>query len=509
MENIQSKTQVVIIGAGPTGLSLAVQLLRYKIDFIILEKNDHTTHLSKAIVIQARTLEIFRETGLAKRAIDEGRLTYGANIFYKGKKKAYLNLKGMGDGLSAFPFALSLEQSKTEKLLVDYLLENSIKVNWGAEFMRFEKNEKLAVHYMDAMGQEQIIDTDYLVGCDGPGSLVRHQLGSSFNGDTVPKIFYVADVALSSSVINNDELFAFLIRKGFVLFFPMEGEGHYRLIGILPGKTAKDDFSFQDIEEGIKEDVHVPVIFKELRWFSSYKVHSRKADFFMKDNCFIAGDAAHIHTPAGGQGMNTGIQDAYNLAWKLAYTIKYNAANVLLETYNTERTGNAKNLLNTTDRMFDFLTGSNWFFNFIRLNIFPVIAKFIAKNPGINKRFFPLLSQIGIAYPDSALTIKSKIGKVAAGDRMHFFTLADGTNIFDHLTNPGFKILYFGHDEKNNVEILNSNKMNIARRNFTEIPKALFGNESEFYILLRPDNHISYIGKDLKMCKDLLAQMFN
>src|ERR1043165_6451167 len=394
------KTQVIIIGAGPTGLSLAVQLLRYQIDFIILEKNEKTTHLSKAIVIQARTLEIFQESGLAEKAIEQGRMTTAMNMFYKGKKRVRLDLAGLGEGLSQFSFALSLEQSKTEKLLVDHLTEKGKNIFWGSTFTRFEQNQSgVIVYYKDASGAEQIIEGVYIVGCDGAHSPVREQSGFSFEGDTVPQLFYVTDVRLSSAVINKDELFIFLIKKGFILFFPMEGVGHYRVIGILPDYVDGDTVTFETMEEEVIKQIILPVRFEEVLWFSTYKVHSRKASSFRNSRCFIAGDAGHIHTPAGGQGMNTGIQDGYNLAWKIAFAIQYKVDDAILESYNTERTGNAAHLLSTTDRIFEIMTGASWFWNFFRLKIFPSVAGFIIRNRVFKKRIFPLLSMRSLSYP--------------------------------------------------------------------------------------------------------------
>ena len=501
-----TKTKVVIVGAGPTGLSLAAQLLRYNIDFIIIEKNEKTTHLSKAVVVQARTMEILMEMGLAQKAIETGRITTAMNIFHNGKRKAFLDLAGMGDGLSPFPFVLSLEQSKTEKLLADHLTANGKTINWGSELINFEQNNGVTVHYKDKTGIEQTIKAEYIVGCDGAGSMIRHQMGAGFEGDTIPKIFYVADVEMSSPLINTDQLFIFLIKKGFILFFPMEGKDHYRVIGILPDKKEDDRISFEDIEGFVQEQSKVPVSFDKVRWFSSYKVHSRKANTFMNDRCFIAGDAAHIHTPAGGQGMNTGIQDAYNLAWKLAYVIDHKMSAAVLDTYNTERMENAAHLLKTTDRMFDFMTGSGGLWNFIRLNIFPLVARFISGNSSLNKRFFPLLSQIGIAYPHSTLTRKSAVGKVEAGQRVPYFKLPDGKNIFDHLTKPCFKLLYFGNN-KTAFRTADNFPFEIEMQQFDEIPAAVFGDHSNFYVLIRPDNHISWIGKDLKNAKELLVRM--
>jgi 2-polyprenyl-6-methoxyphenol hydroxylase-like FAD-dependent oxidoreductase len=499
-----TKTEVVIIGAGPTGLSLALQFRRYGIDFIILEKNAGPTKLSKALVVQARTLEIFQELDIAEKAIQEGSITTALNLFYKGKKRVAININGLGEGLSAFPFALSLEQSKTEKLLADNLFEYRENIKWNSEFIQLEQTANgVAVYYKDDNGHEQEIEAMYLVGCDGASSAVRHQLGLAFEGTTEPKLFYVSDVQLKSPVIKN-ELYMYMIKKGFVLFFPMEGDGHYRVIGVLPEDRTEDEIEFDSIAPGIKEQIITPVDFEKVRWFSSYKVHSRKADAFMKGRCLIAGDAAHIHTPAGGQGMNTGIQDAYNLAWKIAYTLKEGVSTEILKTYDSERAENAKHLLQTTDRMFDIMSGANRFWNFVRLTFFPTLLRWITKSELLKKKIFPLLSQIGIAYPNSSLTIKSSVGKVKAGDRMHYFVFSNGTQIFQYLAEPAFKLLYFGDGNKKDFSDV---KLKLTNYSFQEIPKNIFGGEKDFYILLRPDNHISYIGKDLSQCRVLLNKI--
>ena len=502
-------TQVIIVGAGPTGLSLAAQLIRLNIDFVILEKNVQLTTLSKAIVVQARTLEIFAELGIAERALNEGKITTALNLFNKGKKVTSIDINGLGEGLSPFPFALSLEQSKTERLLALYLAEHKKNIQWNTELIRLEQNDRSVTAYCKTSdGQEQKIDAAYLVGCDGASSNVRHQLGLPFEGTTEPKLFYVADVVLNSAVISRDELYMYMVKKGFVLFFPMEGAGHYRIVGILPDvKDFDQKFDFSSVESKIKESIISPVDFEALHWFSTYKVHSRKAAVFMLGRCFISGDAAHIHTPAGGQGMNTGIQDAYNLAWKIANTLRGELNEEVLKTYDTERSENAKHLLHTTDRMFDFMSGINPFLNFLRLHFFPVLLKMIAKNEYVKKQVFPLLSQIGIAYPNSFLTIKSSVAKVKAGDRMPYFVFSDGTQVFSYLNAPVFKLLFFGQKDKNLFDEISDTKITLTTFHFQEIPKALFGIEENFYILLRPDNHISYIGKEIGRCRELFEKL--
>lgn len=491
-----TKTKVIINGAGPTGLTLACQLLRHKIDFVILDKNEKTTHLSKAMAVQARTLEIFDEIDLADKAVNLGQAAIRFSMVARGKVRGQIKLGLFGQGMSPFPFALILEQNKTEKILAEWLYEKGGSILWGSEVLHFdETNDAVVVHYKDKNGEEHTIEGEYLVGCDGAGSLVRHQLGFKFKGDTQERMFYVADVKIESPITDQKDAYFVMIDKGFVLFFPLIEERHYRIIGTVPdGTIEKEKIQFSDIKQIIKNQLGIPMQFLEEYWFSTYKVHSRMVDSFGKGRCFIAGDAAHIHTPAGGQGMNTGIQDAYNLAWKLAFVINKKADKKLLATYNEERKENAKNLLKSTDRMFDLLAGTSLIANFIRLYIMPFILNRITKYSFLSRRIFPLLSQIGIKYPNSSLTLKSSVGKISAGSRMPYFQI-NGESIFDKLKDPDYKILYFGNKNNDHLQEVNHNKIELIKLSFESIP-TIFKNQSDFYIVVRPDNYISYIGRD-------------
>jgi 2-polyprenyl-6-methoxyphenol hydroxylase-like FAD-dependent oxidoreductase len=486
-------TKVIINGAGPTGLALACQLQRYGIDFVILDGNEKTTHLSKAMVVHARTLEIFNEIGLAQKAVAQGQRAERFNIVSRGKVRGQLQLRAFGEGLSQFPFALILEQSKTEKLLADYLSGKEIPIQWRSEMTHFaEESDGVIVYYKDKDGEQQI-KGNYLVGADGAASQTRHQLGLGFAGETQERIFYVADVKMQSELNGNNDAWFVMINNGFALFFPMEGEQHYRIIGTVPEHVKdKEQLQFSDIKQLIKDQVQVPVDFLEEYWFSTYKVHSRMVETFSKGRCFVAGDAAHIHTPAGGQGMNTGIQDAYNLGWKLAFVINGKASGKLLDTYNEERRANAKRLLKTTDAMFDVLAGTGTISNFLRLYFFPSVLKWVTKLTFFSKRFFPLLSMIGIKYPESSLTVAGHIGKITSGDRMPYFEI-DGQSIYESLKDPAYKLLYFG-EAAMDFETAHSN-IDLVKLNFKNIPP-IFKREKGFYILLRPDNYIAYVGND-------------
>ncbi|WP_181369424.1 FAD-dependent monooxygenase [Flavobacterium album] len=500
---MEKTTKVIIAGAGPTGLALACQLLRYGIDLIILDKNESTTYLSKAMVVHARTLEIFDEMGLADKAVAEGQIAQQFTILSHGKTQGQMKIGAFGKGLSPFPFALILEQSKTEQLLAKHLSELGTNVQWKSEIVRFDNTgDGVTVFYKDGQGNEQVIKGDYLVGCDGAASPVRHQIGLTFEGDTQERTFFVADVKMESPLTEDKDAWFVMIEKGFVLFFPMAGEKHYRVIGSVPEDLAKrGKATFADIATDLISQAEIPLEFPEEYWFSTYRVHSRMVESFSKGRCFIAGDAAHIHTPAGGQGMNTGIQDAYNLGWKLAFVLQGKANARLLDTYDEERRTNAVNLLKTTDRMFDILAGTSWLTNIFRLYLFPKLIKFATETPFINKRIFPTLSQIGISYPDSPLTIESSLGKTEAGDRMPWFMI-NGESIYDKLMEPAYKLLYFGNE--NVAEVTSS--VPLSKLSFSEIPDP-FESHSDFYIVLRPDNYIAYIGKDLTKVEKALKLM--
>lgn len=488
------KTQVVIIGAGPTGLSLAIQLQRQNIDFIILDKNKTTTTFSKALLLHAHTLEIFQELGLAQKAIEKGQITKGLNLLTNGKQRARINIGEMGEGQSQFAYILSLEQSKTEKLLYEYLQDKDKSVQWESSFKNFEQKENgVIAHYIDNKGLEKSIEADYLIGCDGASSLVRHQMGVTFEGITAPKLFYVADVLLKCPVIDKKEFYFFLNHDGFVLFFSIEGEERYRIVGIVPDEIQQENktIEFSAIAEHIKQQVMAPIEFTELKWFSNYKVHSRRAGKFAAGRVLIAGDAGHIHTPVGGQGMNTGIQDAYNLAWKLAFALNKKSNASILETYADEREKNATHLLETTDSMFDMMSSTQGTKNWFKLHLLPLIANIVPQTAIGKKRIFPLVSQIGITYSDTDLTIESHIGSIKAGNRMPYFTIEDGRSIFELVNKPEFKILYFGQ----NASEISIKEISCDLHIFKTIP-SFFGKHKEFYIVLRPDNYISYIGND-------------
>ena len=503
------KTDVLIVGAGPTGLSLACQLVRFGVDFVIIDKKETITPYSKAIGVQARTLEIYDQIGLADTAVERGTIAEKARLIIGGEVRGVLDFANIGIGLSPFPFVLMLEQSKNEKLLYEYLESHQKDVRWKTELETFAQDDSgVTAQVRTPDGSSQVVEAKYIVGCDGPKSLVRHTAGLTFEGSTFERIFFVADVQVDWG-FSHDALSVCFSEDSFVVFFPLKGEKRYRIVGVFPEEFFKDEgeILYEEIEARIKKEAKLELDIHDVEWFSTYKVHTRHVNSFSTGRCFLAGDAAHIHSPAGAQGMNTGIQDAYNLAWKLALVLRGDTGEKLLETYNEERLENAKHLLKTTDRMFQFVASPEWFLEFLRMNVLPYFAKYIMRFSAVKQFVFPLVSQTGISYRKSSISNHSgdEGFEVEAGDRMPYFQI-NAESIYDKLNDPKFHFVTFTDtktDESLRADI-ESHYYGLIDFNAVSLDgriAEIFGMDKPFCVLLRPDNHVGYISKEISIGK--------
>jgi 2-polyprenyl-6-methoxyphenol hydroxylase-like FAD-dependent oxidoreductase len=492
----QQNTSVLIVGAGPTGLSLACQLVRYGVDFLILDKRGSITPYSKAIGVQARTLEIYEQIDLARRAIEQGTIAGKARLLADGEVRGEVDFSQIGKGLSAYPFVLMLEQSKNEKLLDEYLHSNGKEVQWNTELYELTQSDSnVTAQVKTPDGVNQTIEAEYLVGCDGPPSLVRHSLGLEFSGSTFERMFYVADAQVDWQ-FTHDALHVCLAKESFAVFFPLKGEKRYRLVGVFPEEfgKAEGDVLYEEIEARIKQLAQFELDIHDVEWFSTYKVHTRHAARFSSGRCFLAGDSAHIHSPAGAQGMNTGIQDSYNLAWKLALVLQGVADTKLLNTYNEERLENAKNLLRTTDRLFQLVASDEWWLALLRTNILPPIASYILSLDTVRNFIFPTISQTGINYRHSSLSRHAgdEDFRVKAGDRMPYVVI-DGASVYDRLRAPKFHLVVFSNDDLELNADLESDLVDVNRFEFSNDIAETFGTDRSFTVFLRPDNYIGFI----------------
>ncbi len=490
----------------------ANQLARFGIDFCIVDSKEGPTEQSRAIVITARSMEIYQQMGISDTAIEEGRFITDFAIFIKGKEKATATIGEFGKGLTDFSYLLAFEQSKNEKLLVKKLASFDREVNWDTELEAIvQKTDRIEVDlkYLSRPGQPvEKISAKYVIGCDGARSIVRHALHFPFKGGTYEKQFYVADTRLKWQNGFN-KLVLCPSRNNFCGFFPMAGSNTHRIIGTVPiALNEKEHISFGDLEKNIHEAVQFPIGIEAVNWFSVYKLHHRSVDAFRKGNCFLAGDAAHIHSPAGGQGMNTGLQDAYNLCWKLAMVLKNRADEKILDTYNEERLPFARWLLKFTDRFFGIMTSSNIFISWLRNNIIPGLLKFVLKKQGIRPIMFKTLSQIKWSYKDCSVSQSRSSQKIKfqAGDRLPYILIntSEGTkNIYTKLTSPAFHLLVIGDDA---ITVHENEWMKIVRMDMKEW--LALGVTKPLYILVRPDNYIGLIADEMneKILNDYLLR---
>jgi 2-polyprenyl-6-methoxyphenol hydroxylase-like FAD-dependent oxidoreductase len=519
---------VLIVGAGPTGLSLAAQCLRYGLSFVLIDRKDAPTDLSKALAVQARTMEIYDQFGLAAEARKQGQRLTKVVFLSEGKVAAKPDFSELGRKFTPFPYFLVLEQSKNEHLLYEHLLAHGATVQWSTELVDFSQDDDgISARITTSDGTTAELAARYLVGCDGASSVVRHQLGLGFEGSTFPRLFYVADVEMTLDVpdteINNDgsTLIAALGENAYVLMVPMKGDNHWRFTGNVPdfdahGDGVDEDIPFEVIAERARRQVARPMTITKLNWFSKYKVHTRHVEKFGVGRVFVAGDAAHVHTPAGGQGMNTGIQDTYNLAWKLAL-VTAGANPALLDTYNEERLANARRLVRSTDQIFDVLASDSWTMRTVRRYVLPGFAKLMTSFKPVREVMFPFLAETAISYRGQSLASATQPGHftVQPGDRMPYF-LIDGTDVFQRLAAPKFHIVMVTDGRQQ----LGGPTTNLDPKfadwtDVTAVPlyptlTELFGSDQPFTMLLRPDNYVAAIwpGLDATLAQDWLAALF-
>jgi 2-polyprenyl-6-methoxyphenol hydroxylase-like FAD-dependent oxidoreductase len=436
------RSDVLIIGAGPTGLVLALWLAKLGVSVRIIDKTTGPGTTSRALAVQARTLELYRQLDLADAVIARGHKIPAVNLWVKGEAAARLPFETVGSGLTPYPFLEIFPQDQHERLLIERLEAVGVTVERQTELIRFSSEQTgITARLRGPDGQEADCEADYLAGCDGARSIVRETTGTGFPGGTYRQIFYVADVDATGPAVNG-ELHIDLDEADFLGVFPLAGEGRARLIGTVRDERAErgETLTFKDI--GDRAINHLKVGVNKVNWFSTYHVHHRVTDHFRTGRVFLLGDAAHIHSPAGGQGMNTGIGDAINLAWKLAAVLAGRAGDSLLDSYEAERIGFARRLVATTDRVFSFATAQGRIADFVRTRVAPVLLPFAIGFGPVRRFMFRTVSQIMLNYRGGPLS-RGAAGQVHGGDRLPWAP-ADGADNFETLAMIDWQVHVYG-----------------------------------------------------------------
>jgi|SRR5579871_1605484 len=426
------ETDVLVVGAGPTGLALALWLARLGVRVWIVDKTAAPGTTSRAVAVQARTLELYRQIGLADAVVTHGRKTTAANLWVAGKKVTHLFFGALGAGISPFPYALVYPQDEHERLLIARLAELGVEVERQTELLGFEEaTGGVHARLKRPDGTSETCESAYIAGCDGAHSTVRQILGIGFAGGTYSHLFYVADVEASGAVMNG-EIHVALDSSDFLAVFPLLDARRARLVGTVREDTEhlRENLAWQDVSQRVIAWMRIEV--ERVHWFSTYRVHHRVADHFRKGCAFLLGDAAHIHSPVGGQGMNTGIGDAVNLAWKLAAVLQGRASAALLDSYEPERIVFARRLVATTDRAFTGVTSSSVTARLVRLQLVPLVLPLLFKFAPARRFLFRTVSQTAVNYRESSLSA-GRAGAIHGGDRLPWVKL-DANSYGDNFT---------------------------------------------------------------------------
>ncbi len=434
------RQDVLVVGAGPVGLTMAAELARYGVNVRIIDKAAARSDKSKALVLWSRSLELIDRMGCGPSFVTPGIKVRGARIFTGGSEIAHISLDGLD---TPHPYALMLPQSETERLMEQHLNALGVQVERNVELTRFESKtngvtatlrhaggheETIAAYRHEETSEagrheettaadrhEETIAVNWMIGCDGAHSAVRHGLDMQFEGDTLPTSWVLADLHLSGQVAP-DEIANYWHADGVLVLFPIT-RGRYRIIAdageVTPGQRPADP-TLADVQALLDQRGPGGIEASNPVWLSGFVINERKVADYRAGRVFLAGDAAHIHSPAGGQGMNTGMQDACNLAWKLALVCHGQATpDPLLDSYSTERSEVGRKVLRDAGRLTAMATLKGGVLQAIR-NHAASLALGLAP---VRRMMTNAMSELSIGYPDGPLTRSGHRATPAAGER--------------------------------------------------------------------------------------------
>jgi 2-polyprenyl-6-methoxyphenol hydroxylase-like FAD-dependent oxidoreductase len=418
MRNIPSDCHVLVVGAGPTGLTLAAELLARGITTRVVDKADGVVLESRALGVHARTLEVFDLMGLADRFLERGHIVRRMRMYADGHPLVNLDLSRIE---SRFPFMLDIPQNATETLLRERVARLGGGIEQRMELLTLTQDGSgVTATLKRSEGDLHEIRADYVVGCDGAHSRVRRELGLPFDGHAYAQDWLLADVQLDWSRAEDETHAFFPAHGGPMVCFPMR-DHYWRLVLPCTGDRQRMSTpSLAEIQELVDRRSPEPVAVANPTWLANFRCHRRSTTAYRRGRVMLAGDAVHIHSPAGGQGMNTGITDAHNLAWKLALVVQRRTSDTLLDTYGEERAPVAAQVLEWTHNLVRLGTVSHPVKRALRDAIVPLASRVPILQDGAVRR----MSQQHVEYRSSSLSRRgSRLTRPRPGDRVPEITV--------------------------------------------------------------------------------------
>lgn len=403
-----TNTEVIIVGAGPTGLMAGILLTLAGVQVRIFDKAREQAHESRAFGVQPKSLELLLSIGLVDEFFNHGMLTVGTEAYVNGKRVAELNFNDIGRNDTPYSFVLMVAQSDIEKILATHLQQQGIHIEHECEIIDFTQSATgIDVQIKNSHGKIQTIKANYLIGADGAHSIVRKKLGLTYEGAPYPQGFLLADCKVDWS-LDYDHMKLFLHEKNLAVYLPLHGREYARIIAVQPfhapttqlskEASSAEPATLNEVQAALNAAAQLPIKLSNPVWVSRYRIHHRSVNKYGERRVFVAGDAAHIHSPAGGQGMNTGLQDAANLAWKIAVTLRGQDKPNLLATYHMERWPVGQKILHTTDKLFAGMSTQKAWAAKLRTMLVPILFGAISRIKWLRRRLFNFISQLGIRY---------------------------------------------------------------------------------------------------------------
>ena len=533
------RPDVLIVGAGPTGLALAAQLRAFGTSFRIVDRQLDPVHESRALAVQPRTLEVLRGLGITPMLVERGNDAVQL-LMHSGGSATRIRLFDVGLEDTAYPFLLFVSQAETEAVMNEHLAARRVRVERGVELVGFAANQDdVSCTLRHEGGETERVHAGYLVGCDGAHSSVRHGAGIPFEGGAYPQTFGLADLEVDGE-LEGGAVHAFLGARGLLLFFPLGRPATWRMMGMrrMPGSATEIDqetatpLSLEELQALSDSFTGGELTLRDPAWLTDFRLHHRQATRYRSGRIFLAGDAAHVHSPAGGQGMNTGIQDAWNLGWKLALVLRGVATESLLDSYEAERWPVGRTVVRFTDRAFSVVTSNGRFLQLVRTRVGPLIARYALRFERGRALGLRAVSQLDIRYRRSPAVQEGRPPPPRgpkAGDRFpDAEVVRDRRAVWLHeaLAAPSFHLVLCGPPDgwadgplsalrERNADLLTVHTLALewtpgVLHDVSGVALSRLGVDQAAQYLVRPDGHVGYRcgGTDLRGLERYLERLF-
>ncbi|MFG1605085.1 FAD-dependent monooxygenase [Actinoplanes sp. NPDC049265] len=518
--------EVLVVGAGPSGLMTAALLVRQGVAVRVIDAGAGPSTESRAFAVQARTIELFRSLGLADELLAHGVIDTGILFHFRGRPAGGLDFDRAHAADTPYQFILMAPQSEVEQILLADLARHGLSVERGTRLESFTQDQD---HVRVRLNSGDLT-CRYIVGADGAHSTVRKQLGLDFQGDGYAQRFLLADCRVEWP-FDHTSFRIFMAGDRIGLFLPLDGTNRSRVMTNDPG-DGTGPLTLDELQTELRAATAVPVTLTDPVWTTRYQAHLRQAARYRVGRGFLVGDAAHIHSPAGGQGMNTGLQDAANLAWKLAAALHAGAGDALLESYHDERHPVGVELLRFTDRLFTVAAGLHGWRARLRDRIGPFLVRRASVMPLPHRKAFRRLSQIGLAYRTGPYVVNDLLHSLRgpwAGQRAPDARIRTGRQMFDLLSGYRLHVVALSRKPLDDATIsdlaagLAGTSFHLVARvvcrsdervelvDSAEVFDAygLRGNESQALYVIRPDGYVAWRCDELDVdaCRAFLARV--